>query len=292
MPDSWAKAFRPDDGLVVLDRVAGQAADQAAGAGQLLGLHADLDAGELVGPDLDGHDHLLQGGVAGPLPQPVDAHLDLAGAGLHAGQRVGRGQPQVVVAVGRGDVVALDLAADVLDQGAEVPRDAVADGVGDVQRGGAGVDRGLQHLEHEVQRGAGGVLGAELDVAGVLGGPGHAAAGGGQHLGPVHLQHVLHVLGAGGDEDVDAGPLGVAQGVPAPVDVGHLGAGQAGDDRARARCGRWCGRPRSRPRWRRGTRPRCSRPPGGPAARRSPASRPRRGRCRATARRRAAWCRR
>ena len=125
------------DGLVVLHRVAGEAADQPAGAGQLLGAHAGLDARELVGPDLDGHDHLLQGGVAGPLAQAVHAHLDLAGAGLHAGQRVGRGQAQVVVAVDRRDVVALDLPADVLDQGAEVPRDAVADGVGDVQGGGA-----------------------------------------------------------------------------------------------------------------------------------------------------------
>ena len=95
----------------------------------------------------------------------------------------------------------------------------------------------------------------------------------------VHLQHVLHVVGAGGDEHVDAGPLGVAQGVPAAVDVGQLGAGQAGDHRALARCGRWPARPRSRPGWPPGTRPRCSRRRGGPAARRSRASRPRRGRC-------------
>src|SRR5205085_12082287 len=98
------------------------------------------------------------------------------------------------------------------------------DGVGDVQGGGAGLHRCPQHLQHEVEGRAGGVLGAELDVVGVLPGPGHARADGGQHLGLVHLEHVLQVLGAGGDEDVDAAPVGVAQRVPTAVDVGHLGA--------------------------------------------------------------------
>ena len=88
------------------------------------------------------HDHLFEGGVPGPLAEPVHADLDLAGPGLDAGQGVGRGQPEVVVAVGGQDVVAGHLLADVLDQGAEVPGDAVADGVGDVQGGGPGLDGG------------------------------------------------------------------------------------------------------------------------------------------------------
>ena len=46
-----------------------------------------------------GHDDLLERRVAGALAEAVDRHLDLARAGLDRGQRVGRGQTQVVVAV-------------------------------------------------------------------------------------------------------------------------------------------------------------------------------------------------
>ena len=207
------------------------ASHEPGGARQLLGPHRGGDAGELVGADPQRHDDLLERGVAGALPEAVDTHLDLAGSGLDSGQRVGRGEPEVVVAVSREHVVAGDLLADVLDQGAEVPRDAVPDGVGDVQRGGAGLDRGPEHLEHEVERRPGRVLGAELHVVGVLPGAGHATAGLGQHLGLVHLQHVLHVLGARRDEHVDAGPGRVAQRVPAAVDVGELGPRQTADGR-------------------------------------------------------------
>ena len=45
------------------------------------------------------------------------------------------------------------------EQVAVVPGDAVADRVGDVQSGGAGLDGRCEHLEHEVERGTGGVLG-------------------------------------------------------------------------------------------------------------------------------------
>ena len=45
------------------------------------------------------HHQLLQGGIAGPLPDPVDRALELAGAVLHGLQEVGDSQTQVVVAV-------------------------------------------------------------------------------------------------------------------------------------------------------------------------------------------------
>ena len=40
----------------------------------------------------------------------------------------------------------------------------VADGIGNIERGGAGVDHGLEDLAEEAGVGAGGVLGRELDV--------------------------------------------------------------------------------------------------------------------------------
>ena len=46
-----------------------------------------------------GHRHLLERGVAGALADAVDARLDLARPAEHADQRVGGGEPEVVVAV-------------------------------------------------------------------------------------------------------------------------------------------------------------------------------------------------
>ena len=109
---------------------------------------------------------------------------------------------------------------------------AVADGVGDVERRRAGVDRDLQHLAHEVEVRSGRVLRRELDVVGVLLGVGDGATGLDLHLIGRHPQLVLHVDLAGGDEDVDAGRGGRLDGLPAPVDVGQRGAGQPTDDGA------------------------------------------------------------
>ena len=47
----------------------------------------------------------------------------------------------------------------------------VADGVGDVDRGGAGLDGLLDDLGEEIELGAGGVFGRELDVVAVAAGP-------------------------------------------------------------------------------------------------------------------------
>ena len=57
--------------------------------------------------------------------------------------------------------------ADVGDACRVLLGDGVADGVGDVERGGSGVDGDLEHLAHEVEVGPGRVLGGELDVVGV-----------------------------------------------------------------------------------------------------------------------------
>jgi hypothetical protein len=98
MPDSCAKALRPDDRLVGLDRVAGDVGDEPAGAGDLLGLDAGLGA-EVVAARADRHDDLFERGVAGALADAVDGALDLRRAGAHGGERVGDGEPEVVVAV-------------------------------------------------------------------------------------------------------------------------------------------------------------------------------------------------
>ena len=152
------------DGLVGLHREAGQVGDEAAGVADLLGVHAGAAHVELGGSRAQGHDDLLERGVAGALAEAVDGDLHLARAGLHRGQRVGRGQAQVVVAVDGDGGARADALDDLAGELAELGRDGVADGVGDVHGGGAGVHDGLVDAQQEVVLGAAGVLGAELDL--------------------------------------------------------------------------------------------------------------------------------
>ena len=99
-------------------------------------------------PGVQRHHDLFERGVAGPLADAVDRHLDLPRAVLDRGQRVRRRQPQVVVAVRRDDDVvrARHVLAGCRDQPAELRRRGVADGVRDVQRRRAGLDRDREHL--------------------------------------------------------------------------------------------------------------------------------------------------
>src|SRR5262249_10931915 len=106
----------------------------------------------------------------------------------------------------------------------------VADGVGDVDSRRAFVDRDLAHLGGELDVSAGGVHRRELDVLQVLPGVRHRGPRLPLDVLPRGLQLVANVDVRGGDEGVDARTGGVPYGVPGGVDVGHVGARQAGDD--------------------------------------------------------------
>ncbi len=105
-------------------------------------------------------------GVAGALADAVDGALDLAGSALDAGEGVGYGHAEVVVAVGRENDVfdARHLGFDGAEDGLVLGWRGVTDGVGDVDGGGTGLDGDGDHLEEELGVGAGAVLGGELDV--------------------------------------------------------------------------------------------------------------------------------
>ena len=109
------------DGLVGLDREAGEVAHQAAGGRDLLGLHAAGQLGELGRARPEGHHDLLERGVAGALAEAVDRHLHLARAGLDGGERVGRGEAEVVVAVDGDRGVAPDEVDDRDPRAARTP---------------------------------------------------------------------------------------------------------------------------------------------------------------------------
>ena len=111
-------------------------------------------------------------------------------------------------------------------------RDGVAHGIGDVDGGRPGPDDLGQHLVQVLRVGAGGVHGRELDVGAVALGPLHHGHGHFHDLFPV-LAELVHLVNLrGGEEHVDAGPLGVLHGAPGLVNVVGMGAGQRGDDGA------------------------------------------------------------
>ena len=220
-----------DDGLVCLDVHARDAANQVRGAGELGG--HDVGVGvELLAVHLDGHDDLLERGVAGALAQAVDGALDLAGAVLHALEGKGGGHAQVVVGVDRDDDVldADDVVRQALDAGTEGLGQAVAGGVGDVDHGGAGVDGGLDHADEEVLVGAAGVLGVELDVLDVLLCVGHAVAGALDALLLGDVELVAQVRGAHAQAGVDARALGILERFCCTVDI-LLDSAREADDR-------------------------------------------------------------
>ena len=125
--------------------------------------------GELVLADGEDGGELFERGVAGALADAVDGALDLPYARFDGSDGVRDGEAEVVVAVGGEDDVfdAGHAGADMRNICGVVLRDAVADGVGEVEGGGAGLDGDLADLDEEVAVGAGGVLGGELDVVAV-----------------------------------------------------------------------------------------------------------------------------
>ncbi len=229
-------------GLVRRNGDAEHVGDQAAGSVEL----ARLDAGayaEIVAARAERHHHFLERGVAGPFADAVDSALHLARAVANAGERVGHGQAQIVVAVdaddGPRDI--RHILPDGANQRAELLRHGIARGVRNVDDGGAGVDDGLEHLEQVGRIGAAGVFGVELDVVGVLAGQLDRVDRHLHELGPLlrqrlavllvpELAHDVDVRDA--DPGVDARALGLGQRFAAGLDIARHRAGQGADDGA------------------------------------------------------------
>ena len=155
---------------------------------------------------LQRHHDFFERAVARALADAVDGALDLARAGHHGGQAVGHRHAEIVVAVHRqADLVdAAHVLAQVAEQLREFIRHGVADRVRNVDRGGAGLDDGFDHLREEIELGARGVLGRELDVVAELARDLHALDGRADDLLLRHVELVLAMDRAGREEHVDA----------------------------------------------------------------------------------------
>ena len=218
--------------LVARDRHAGDAGNEPRGGVEAAGVDGGADVEER-GARLQRHHHFLQRTVAGALADPVDGALDLPCARDHRGEAVGDRHAEVVVAVDR-EPHPLDAAyvlAQVAKQLRELIRYGVADGIRNIHRGGPGGDRHLDHLSEELQLGARGVFGGELHVRAQLARPGNAGGAQTQDLLLRHVELVLAVDGAGGEEHVQAVTGSVRQRTCGELDVLEVAARQGADDR-------------------------------------------------------------
>ena len=154
-----------DDRLVARDRHADDVRQHARGRIEARGVDARVEIEERIAR-LQRHDDFFERAVAGAFADAVDGAFDLARAGDHGRETVGHRHAQVVVAVHRqADLVdAAHVLAQVAEQLGEFIGHRVADRVRDVHRGRAGFDDGLDDLRKEIELGARGVFGRELDV--------------------------------------------------------------------------------------------------------------------------------
>ncbi len=186
---------------------------------------------EAIGAGVEQHHELLEGGVAGALADAVDRALHLAGAGDHAGERVGDGEAEIVVAVHRDDDV-LQAGRELVERGEELRvliGRGVADGIRDVDRRRPALDGDLEHLRGERRIRAGGIHRAELHVVDEALGLRDGRLGALEHVVARVAHLVLDVDVARGDERVDPRPRGIGECLASAGDVGGLRAGQAAD---------------------------------------------------------------
>ena len=124
---------------------------------------------------------------------------------------------------------------DLPHQLPELGRDRVSDGVGDIERACACLDRGLVQLHQEVDVRARRILRTELDLrkaAQGLAAIAHPLRGGKERVVTGDAQLVLEVDVAAGDEDVEVRPFGHPKSLDGPLRIAVLAAGQAGHGHA------------------------------------------------------------
>ena len=216
-----------DDRLVVLHRERGRRRHELRGARQ----HGRIDIGperQHVVAGLDRHHDLFQRRIAGALADAVDGAFDLARAAVHAGQRIRHRHAEIVMAMHREHrLVGIRHAlAHHAEQRRIFFRRRIADRVGDIDRGGAGIDRGLHAAAQEIVLGAGAVLRRPFDIVGVIARARHLRDHHLEDLVRLLLQLVFHVYGRGGEEGMDALPRRRLDGLGAAVDVLRRRAGE------------------------------------------------------------------
>ena len=232
MPLSWANAFRPTMALL---NCTGKEVVAATSFDARVSI-VEFDVGPVrqhVVAYPHRHHDFLERGIAGALANAVDGAFDLAGTGAHAGERVRHRHAEIVVAMHREarQVGIRHVLAHALHHSEIFLRHRVTYGVGDIDGGGAGLDRCLDAAAEEVELGAGAILARPFDVVGI----GACACDLCDHhlvdFVRLLLKLVLHVHRRSGQKGVDAPPLRRFDRFGAAVDVLEGGARQPANHR-------------------------------------------------------------
>ena len=215
--------------LVGLHRHGHQVRHHGGGFGQQAGVDAGVEVEVRV--LAQNHHHFFEGGVAGALAHAVYRAFNLPGPVHYAGNGVGGGQAQVVVAV-RGKPHGVDarhVFVQKPDFGAVLFRQAVASGIGDVEDGGPGLDGRLADAGQEGIVGAAGIFGVKFHVFHKGLGQLDGRDGAGQHVLPSGAELVLNVNIRSANAGVNARVAGQAQGVGGHANVIFHGPRKAAD---------------------------------------------------------------
>ena len=116
---------------------------------------------------------------------------------------------------------------DLGDDAAEFGRNRVAHGIGNIDGGGARVDRFLDHAAELIDRGAPCVFAGEFDVVRIFSRLLHGGDAHGEHVVEGLAELVLHMYRGRGDEGVYSEVLGGLQCLSGHVDVLDHGAREA-----------------------------------------------------------------
>ena len=172
-PRLVGKGIGADDRLVGLHDDAGDGGEQLAGGVDVLGVDLGWRKGMMSCRVRSAITTSSREQLPARSPMPLMVHSTCSAPAWTAARELATARPEVVVAV-HGDDRLFDVRhifLQVADDVEVLGRDGVADGVGDVDGGGAGVDDRLDHPGEKGEPGTGRVLGGELHVGGVPGGP-------------------------------------------------------------------------------------------------------------------------
>src|SRR2546428_6296820 len=152
--------------------------------------------------------------------------MHLIRPGLDRGEGVRDGEPEVVVTVHRNGDPGGQRSAYRANARGELAGLRVPDGVGDVHRGGPGLDGDLVRAAQEVHIGTRGVLGRELDTVAARPRAAHRDVGAAQALVARDAELAIEVDVGRRDEDVERRGLRGGKGAAGDVDVLVDRAGQ------------------------------------------------------------------
>ena len=194
-----------------------------------LSIHAGVIGHDVIA-HAHGHHDLLKGGVSCPLTQAVDGAFNLTRPAFHCGQGIGGRHAEVIVTMGGEDDIlcARHIRDKAFNQARALAGGCVADCVGDVDGGRACLDGNFYNALQILPFGAGGVHRRPLDIVAKI-------ARMADRLVDA-LGHLIHrevrdraVLGRGADKRVDARAFGVANRLPAAVNVFKIRTRKAAD---------------------------------------------------------------